>query len=507
MDRRIILLILDGWGYRERSEYNAVKLCNPVNFNNLWKNNGHTFLHASEEWVGLPKGQMGNSEVGHTNIGAGRIVYQEFMKINKAIENNTIKENKAIIHFLDKVKNANSRVHFLGLLSDGGVHSHIDHLKSLLRLVKEYGIEKAFIHAFTDGRDTPPNSGVKYVEELKSYLKEINYGDIATIIGRYYAMDRDKRWDRVKMAYYAIRFGEGVKEGDPVKAILSAYDRDESDEFIKPIVISDVDGSIKDGDGVFFYNFRGDRARELTYAFVNEDFSYFDRKGKPSIYYITMTEYDKDLDVLVAFPPEELKNIFGEIISEKGLRQLRIAETEKYAHVTFFFNGGRELKFPNEFRILVPSPKDVPTYDKKPEMSVYEVTEKFKESFINDNIDVAIMNFANPDMVGHTGVLEAAISACKAVDNCLGDVVKIANETDSVLLVTADHGNSEQMWDYSTNGPHTAHTTNPVPFIIYNYKCKLTSKYGKLADIAPTMLDILGIDIPNEMTGESLIVK
>lgn len=505
--RRIILLILDGWGYRESEDYNAVKLSNPVNFNNLWDNNPHVLLNASEEWVGLPKGQMGNSEVGHTNIGAGRIVYQDFVKINKAITSGSIKDNRVINEFIDSIKKSTSRVHFLGLLSDGGVHSHIDHLKGLLQIFKEAGVNEAYVHAFTDGRDTPPKSGINYVQELNQFIKALGYGSLATISGRYYAMDRDKRWDRVKKAYDAMRLGKGIIADDSEKAVLLAYERGETDEFIKPTVIKDTDGIIKDGDGIFFFNFRADRAREITYAFVNDDFNYFDRGGKPKVIFLTMTEYDNTLKVKVAFPPETLNNIFGEVISRKGFKQLRIAETEKYAHVTFFFNGGREMVFDNELRILVPSPKNVPTYDKKPEMSVYEVTEKFKESFLKENLDVVIMNFANPDMVGHTGVLDAAIKACKTVDNCLGEVVKVAKESNAVLLVTADHGNSEQMWDYETNGPHTAHTTNLVPFILYNYPAQLTSKNGKLADIAPTMLEILNIAQPQEMTGESLIVK
>lgn len=505
--RPIILLILDGWGYRESKDYNAVKLSNPVNFNNLWDNNPHVLLNASEEWVGLPKGQMGNSEVGHTNIGAGRIVYQDFVKINKAISSGSIKNNRAIMEFIDSVKKSNSRVHFLGLVSDGGVHSHIDHLKGLLQLFKDSGVKEAFVHAFTDGRDTPPKSGITYIQDLDRYTKSIQYGTIATISGRYYAMDRDKRWDRVKQAFDVMRFGKGLMSNDPEKAVLQAYERGETDEFIKPTVIRNIDGTIKDGDGIFFFNFRADRAREITYAFVNDDFNYFNRGEKPEVIFLTMTEYDITLKVKIAFPPETLNNIFGEVISKNGLKQLRIAETEKYAHVTFFFNGGREKIFNDELRILVPSPKNIPTYDKKPEMSVYEVTEKFKDAFIKENIDVVIMNFANPDMVGHTGILEAAIKACKAVDNCLGEVIKVAKDSNAVLLVTADHGNSEQMWDYQTNGPHTAHTTNLVPFIMYNYSAKLIEQTGKLADIAPTMLEILNIEKPVEMTGESLIVK
>ncbi|MGA1847379.1 2,3-bisphosphoglycerate-independent phosphoglycerate mutase [Deferribacter abyssi] len=504
--KKLILLILDGWGYREEKKNNAILLCDPKNFIYLWNNCPHTLLNASEEWVGLPKGQMGNSEVGHTNIGAGRIVYQDIVRINKALETGTIKDNKNILKFFELVSKNQSRVHFLGLVSDGGVHSHIDQLKGLIRLAKENGIKEVFVHAFMDGRDTPPKSGIDYIKDLDGFLKSLGFGKIATISGRYYAMDRDKRWDRVKKAFDAIRHGEGIEIDNPIEAVKLAYEREETDEFIMPTII-DKNGVVKDGDGVFFFNFRADRARELTMSFINKDFEHFDRKGMPLVYFITMTEYSKDFDVLVAFPPENLKNIFGEVISKEGLKQLRIAETEKYAHVTFFFNGGRELVFENENRILVPSPKDVPTYDLKPEMSVFEVVNKFEKVFTEGDIDVVIMNFANPDMVGHTGVEEAAIMACNAVDKALGKVMTVADEMDAVLIVTSDHGNSEQMWDYESDQPHTAHTLNPVPFIIYNYECRLKDVNGVLADIAPTMLDMLNIKKPEDMTGESLIVK
>lgn len=507
MHRRIILLILDGWGYRESHEFNAVYLSNPANFNSLIETCPHMLINASEEWVGLPAGQMGNSEVGHTNIGAGRIVYQDFLKINKSIADGTIKNNKTIIDFFRRLKKTNSRLHFMGLVSDGGVHSHIDHLKGLITFAAESGLENIFIHAFTDGRDTPPSSGINYIRDLNSHIKNLGCGTIATISGRYYAMDRDKRWERVKKAFDAIRYSKGIYADNPSDAILSAYNRGETDEFISPTIVNNVNGNILDGDGVFFFNFRSDRARELTNVFTLDSFPYFDRGLKPNITFITMTEYDETYNLPVAFKPEEFTNIFGEIISNKGLRQLRIAETEKYAHVTYFFNGGRELVFKGEERILVPSPKDVPTYDKKPEMSVYEVTEKFKKAYLEKHLDVVVMNFANPDMVGHTGVLDAAIRACKAADQCLGEVIKVAKQTDSVLIVTADHGNSEQMWDYENKQPHTAHTTNLVPFTIFNYDCKFRKTSGKLADIAPTMLHILGFEKPAEMTGESLIDK
>jgi len=504
--RKLILLILDGWGYREEKDNNAILSSNPENFLKLWNNSPHMLLNASEEWVGLPKGQMGNSEVGHTNIGAGRIVYQDIVRINKAIENEELKNNKNIVEFINNVKSKNNRVHFFGLVSDGGVHSHIDQLKGFIKFFKDNGVNEIYVHAFMDGRDTPPKSGIDYIRDLNSFLIKNDYGKIATVSGRYYAMDRDKRWDRIEKAFRAIRDGVGLQIDNPEDAVREAYNRGETDEFITPTVV-DKNGIVKDGDGVFFFNFRADRARELTMCFINEDFDYFDRGSKPDVAFITLTEYHKDFDVLVAFPPENLTNIFGEIISKKGLKQLRIAETEKYAHVTFFFNGGRELVFEGEERILVPSPKDVATYDQKPEMSVFEVVKRFEEKVFNDEIDVVIMNFANPDMVGHTGVFDAAVKACKAVDKALGKVVEITNKLNAVLIVTADHGNSEQMWDYENNQPHTAHTLNLVPFIVYNYDCKLKGGVGKLADIAPTMLDILGFEKPAEMTGDSLIVK
>jgi 2,3-bisphosphoglycerate-independent phosphoglycerate mutase len=505
--RKVILLILDGWGVRESSEHNAVKLSNPVNYNFLLENASWTIMNASEEWVGLPKGQMGNSEVGHTNIGAGRVVYQDFLRINKAVETGQIYENVNIVRFFEKLKKNGKSAHFLGLLSDGGVHSHIDHLKALVKMAKDFGVEKSYIHPFMDGRDTPPKSGINYINELQEYLNAIGYGEIATISGRYYAMDRDKRWDRVQKAYSSIIGADNKVTESPAEYILKSYKNDITDEFIEPGVFKDFRG-IDDGDGVFFFNFRADRARELTVALTDKSFSGFERKKVVDVQFITMTEYDKNFRFDIAFPPEELTNIFGEVISNKGLKQLRIAETEKYAHVTFFFNGGREIEFPGEKRVLVPSPKEVATYDQKPEMSVEKVVMEFEKIYLSENIDVVIMNFANPDMVGHTGVQQAAIKACKAVDNALGRVIKIADETNSVLIVTADHGNCEQMWDYENDQPHTAHTINPVHFIVYNYNCKLKShKDIKLADIAPTILDIMGIEKPEQMTGESLIIR
>jgi 2,3-bisphosphoglycerate-independent phosphoglycerate mutase len=506
INRKLILLILDGWGYREDKSHNAIALCNPVNFNKLIAKYPNTLLNASGEFVGLPDGQMGNSEVGHTNIGAGRIVYQDFLKINKAIDEGSLLKNKNFMSFMERVKTGSNRLHFFGLLSDGGVHSHINHLKGLIKIAKSLGIKEIYVHAFMDGRDTPPTSGINYILDLENFLKSMDNAYIATVSGRFYAMDRDNRWDRVEKAYKTIRFGSGVRFKSGEDALKFSYENNITDEFIEPCVLK-TNGMVRDGDGIFFFNFRADRAREITRVFTQKNFDEFDRGKVPEVFFMSMTEYDSSFDFPCAFPPESLKNILGEIISNNGLSQLRIAETEKYAHVTFFFNGGREKVFEKEKRILIDSPRDVATYDLKPEMSIYEVTEKFEMEFKKGNIDVVIMNFANPDMVGHTGNEEAAIKACKHVDNCLGKVMKVAEETDSILVVTADHGNCEQMID--ENGePHTAHTLNKVPFIVYNYKCKLkTDNNLKLADIAPTVLNVLNIDKPIEMTGESLIIE
>lgn len=507
MKRKVILLILDGWGYRADTRNNAVYEANPVNYLNLINNCPHTFLDASEEHVGLPAGQMGNSEVGHTNIGAGRIVYQDFLKISMDVRSGEILNNSGIAGFFSSAAKGSGRVHFFGLVSGGGVHSHIDHLKGLVKMANGAGINDVFVHAFTDGRDTPPKSGIDYITGLSDFFNSEARGAIATVTGRYFAMDRDKRWERVQQAYDVIRYGKGLKSASAVQAVLDAYGRGETDEFVKPTAIEGVNGEVKDGDSVFFFNFRADRARELCDAFTDISFDGFDRGNKPEVAFMTMTRYEKKHGFPAAYPPAELTDIFGEVVSREGLTQLRIAETEKYAHVTYFFNGGRETVFIGERRELVESPKDVSTYDQKPEMSVYGVVERFKEVFLKGGIDVTVMNFANPDMVGHTGVEEAAVRACRAVDSALGEVIKIATETDSILAVTADHGNCEQMWDYENNQPHTAHTLNPVPFIVYNHKCVLKNTRGKLADIAPTLLDIMGIKQPESMTGESLLVK
>lgn len=504
-NRKTILLILDGWGLRESEDFNAIRISKAPNFFKILAECPHTQLNASEEYVGLPAGQMGNSEVGHTNIGAGRVVYQELLRVSLAIKDGSMAKNIEFARFLISLKVDGKDLHLFGLLSDGGVHSHIEHLKGLIKIAKDYGIANTYVHAFMDGRDTPPKSGLGYMQELTEFMSEIGYGQVATVSGRYYPMDRDKRWDRTKLGYDAVRYNIGLESATPANAVSEAYARGETDEFIKPTIIKGVNGNVKDGDGVFFFNFRADRARQLTSAFIDKNFAEFDRGVLPDVKFMTLTMYDGKYACPYAFGAESLTNIFGEVISKHGLTQLRIAETEKYAHVTYFFNGGAETIFDGEKRSLLSSPRDVATYDLKPEMSVYEVTETFKKEI--DSVDVVIMNFANPDMVGHTGIVDAAVAACKAVDECLGEVIRIAKEKNAVLAVTADHGNVEQLWDYENNQPHTAHTLNPVPFIIVNKDVKLNQKTGKLADIAPTLLDIMGIEIPAEMTGESLIIR
>ncbi|MDR2870737.1 MAG: 2,3-bisphosphoglycerate-independent phosphoglycerate mutase [Deferribacteraceae bacterium] len=498
--KKVILLILDGWGYREASEHNAIKLAQPANFNRLLQNDPNLLIGASSAAVGLPDGQMGNSEVGHTNIGAGRVVYQDLLRITRAFENGST-ELDSLKAWLGKSK----RLHLLGLMSDGGVHSHINHYKGMLSLAKSAGVKEVYIHALTDGRDTPPNSALGYVTELETWMAKEGIGKVADVCGRYYAMDRDKRWDRVQQGYEMLRYGKAAEADSAQKAIQASYDAGVVDEFIKPVIVKGVDGAICDGDSLIFMNFRSDRMREILSVFYKDNFDGFDRGAKPAVDMRTMTEYDETMPVEAIFKSESLHNILGEVIANAGLKQLRIAETEKYAHVTFFFNGGREEPFAGEERILVPSPREVATYDLKPSMSVGEVAERFEERFRKGDLDLVIMNFANPDMVGHTGIEAAAIEACKKVDEMLGKVIKVADDMGAVLIVTADHGNSEEMWDAKHNQPHTAHTTNPVSLVIHNYPCKIAMKQGKLADIAPTILTIMGVPVPKEMTGEVLI--
>ena len=502
-----MLMILDGFGINEKTEGNAVKLANIPHLNEILTKNPNTIIHTSGLEVGLPEGQMGNSEVGHTNIGAGRIVYQDLAKITKSIEEGNFFSIPEFVKAIENCKKNNSKLHIMGLLSDGGVHSHNRHLYALLELAKRKDFENVYVHCFLDGRDTPPASGEGYITDLENKIKEKGVGQIATLSGRFYSMDRDKRWERVSKAYDAIVNGEGEKSNSAISAIEESYQKEVFDEFVKPVVITNKSGEpiakIEENDSVIFFNFRPDRAREITRSIVDPNFDGFETK-KINTYFVCMTPYDETMpNVEIAFKKEEIKNTFGEYISKKGLKQLRIAETEKYAHVTFFFNGGEEKQYEGEDRILVPSPK-VETYDLKPEMSAYEVTEKVVEAIKSEKYDSIILNFANPDMVGHTGSIDATIKALEAIDECVQKVVDAINEKEGVLLITADHGNSEQMIDYKTGEPHTAHTTNPVPLAILGLKNKKL-KEGRLADLAPTMLDIMGLEKPEEMTGESLI--
>lgn len=511
MDKKLVMLaILDGWGINEKEEGNAVKAAKTPNLDALMKQCPNTKIKTSGLDVGLPNGQMGNSEVGHTNIGAGRVVYQELTRITKSIEDGDFFKIKEFLDAIKYCKKQNSNLHLYGLLSNGGVHSHNSHLYALLELCKREDFKDVYIHCFLDGRDTPPTSGESFIAELEDKIKEIGVGKIASIMGRYYAMDRDKRWDRVELAYNALAKGEGNTATSAIDAIEGAYQREEFDEFVKPIVITENDkpiATIKQNDSIIFFNFRPDRAREITRVFVDKNFDGFEKKYQ-YVNYVCFTEYDATMpNVEVAFKPEKIENTFGEYISKMGLTQLRIAETEKYAHVTFFFNGGNEVKYPGEDRILVESPK-VATYDLKPEMSAYEVTDKVVDAIRKQSYNAIILNFANCDMVGHTGVMEAAVKAVETVDECMGRIIEEVRRVNGVLLVTADHGNAEQMIDYTTGDPHTAHTTGPVPLIVMGLENNIKLKDGgKLADISPTMLDIMGLEKPVEMTGESLLQK
>ena len=502
----VMLMILDGFGIAPMSDGNAVESAKKPNFDRLIKNYPSTQLQASGMFVGLPEGQMGNSEVGHLNIGAGRIIYQELTRITKEIQDGGFFTNEALMAAINNAKENNSALHLMGLLSDGGVHSHIDHLKGLLDLAKKYGVKEVYLHGFMDGRDVAPSSGKDFVVEIERYMNEIGVGKIATLSGRYYAMDRDNRWERVELAYNAMVLGKGETASSAVEAIEKSYHDNKTDEFVLPVVV-DNNGMIKNGDSVIFFNFRPDRAREITRAINDKEFTGFNRETL-NLTFVTMTQYDKTLEgVLVAYRPQTIENTLGEYVSNKGLNQLRIAETEKYAHVTFFFNGGVEKEYAGEDRALVSSPK-VATYDLKPEMSAYEVTEELIKRIDEDKYDMIILNYANPDMVGHTGVMEAAVKAIETVDECLGKVADKILEKDGTLFITADHGNAEIMVDFSTGNPFTAHTTDPVPFVWVSNKTEGRAlKEGKLADIAPTMLNEMGLEKPEEMTGECLIVN
>lgn len=509
MKSPLMLLILDGWGLCPVQRGNAICLADTPNYNQLQQKYPSTVLHASGERVGLPEGQMGNSEVGHLNIGAGRVVYQDITRIIKSIYSGDFWENQVFIDAMEAAKEDGTSLHLMGLLSDGGVHSHLTHLYALLEMARQYNLSQVYIHAFLDGRDVAPTSGVGYIKELEQKCKEIGIGEIATISGRYYAMDRDKRWERVEKAFQAICYGEGEKVLLPAEALKRSYAEHISDEFVLPKVVVDERGKpkgmVRPGDAVIFYNFRADRARELTRAFVDRDFEGFTRREYPGVHFTCMTQYDATIPAYVAFPPQKLENTLGEILAEHGLKQLRIAETEKYAHVTFFFNGGVEEPNPYEDRVLIPSPK-IATYDLKPKMSAPEVTERVIFEISRDVYDVIILNYANPDMVGHTGMLEATKVAVSAVDGYLQQVVDAVLERNGTIIVTADHGNAEMMLEDSED-PHTAHTINPVPFILVGekYRERILKEGGALEDIAPTILKILGIPQPPEMTGSSLI--
>ena len=505
MKKPVILMILDGFGVGLEAEKrgDAIKAAKKPNIDKLFAENPVTKIGASGLDVGLPDGQMGNSEVGHTNIGAGRIVYQELTRITKSIEDGEFFENEALLKAVDNAAQEGKALHIMGLLSNGGVHSHNTHMYAIVELAKKKGVKNVYVHAFLDGRDVPPTSGKDFVEECANKLKEIGLGKIATVMGRYYAMDRDNRWDRVEKAYSAMVYGEGNKACCPVKAVEDSYANDVTDEFVVPTVCEE-NATVKPGDSIVFFNFRPDRAREITRTFVDPEFKGFERKnGFFPLTYVCMTQYDASMtNVEVAFKPQSLKNTIGEYISNKGMTQLRIAETEKYAHVTFFFNGGVEQPYEGEDRILVKSPA-VATYDLQPEMSAYEVTDKLVAAIKTGKYDMIILNYANCDMVGHTGVFEAAVKAVEAVDECVGKVVTAIREMDGVALITADHGNADKMID-ADGSPFTAHTTNLVPFCVVGYPCELREG-GRLADIAPTMLKIMGLPQPAEMTGESII--
>ena len=503
MKKPVVLCIMDGFGIRDVAKGNAISAANTPNLTKYFSENPFTTIGASGLDVGLPDGQMGNSEVGHTNIGAGRIVYQMLVKISKSITDGDFFDIEALKSAVENCKKNDSALHFIGLLSDGGVHSHIEHLYGLLELAKKNDLKKVYVHCLMDGRDVSTTSGVGFIKDLQAKMAEIGVGEIASVMGRYYAMDRDFAWDRVEKAYAAMVYGEGIEASDPVKAMEESYAKDVTDEFIVPTVVN-KNGMIKGGDSVVSFNFRPDRARQFTRAFVDEAFDGFERKNAFfPVNYVCMTQYDETMpNVTVAFPPEELKMTLGEYLASKGMTQLRIAETQKYAHVTFFFNGGEEKTFDGEDRILIQSP-DVPTFDLQPEMSAYPVCDAVCEQILSGKYDAVILNFANCDMVGHTGIFDAAVKAVEAVDECVGRVVEATTKMGGAVLITADHGNADFMFDDEGN-PFTPHTTNPVPFCVVGYPCELREG-GRLADLAPSMLKILGLDKPDEMNGESLI--
>ncbi len=506
--RPIVLMILDGWGINPSCEHNAACQARTPRLDELRRVYPTTEIDASGLAVGLPEGQMGNSEVGHLNIGAGRIVYQDLTRISRSIEKGEIFDNQALTQVMAQVRQSGGKLHLMGLLSDGGVHSHNSHLYALMETAKRQGIAEVCIHAFLDGRDTPPQSGHQYLAQLEQRLATLGLGRVATVIGRYYAMDRDNRWERIERAYRAMTEGIGRRCANSTEAIRQAYQAGQTDEFVEPCVIEHNGAScmVDDGDGLIFFNFRADRAREITRTFTECAFGGFKRGKSPKLVgFVCLTEYDETFGLPVAFPPETYPAILGEVLAAAGRRQLRIAETEKYAHVTFFFNGGNETPFTGEERVLIPSPQEVATYDQKPAMSAPQVTEEMLARVAGGGYDLIVLNFANPDMVGHTGVLEAAIAAMETVDVCVGQVVDAVLAAGGSLLVTSDHGNCEQM-SAADGSPHTAHTTNPVPLILVDPERRQAQlRHGKLADIAPTLLDLLNLDQPPEMTGRSLL--
>jgi 2,3-bisphosphoglycerate-independent phosphoglycerate mutase len=504
-----VLLILDGFGHAPESADNAITLANTPNLDALWQQYPHTMINASESHVGLPAGQMGNSEVGHLNIGAGRVVYQEFERINHAIATGEFFINPTLLEAVQKAKAGEHALHIFGLLSDGGVHSHENHIHAMVDMAARAGVKRIFIHAFVDGRDTPPRSAQRYLQRLEQKCAELKAGRIASVVGRYYAMDRDKRWPRVESAYNLIAEGTGEFTAvSPQAALQAAYARDENDEFVKATAIvpaGETPVRVEDGDVIVYMNFRSDRTRELTSAFLDEDFDGFERRYLPKLGgYYTLTMYDKNItNARVIFPPEPIINGFGEYVAQLGLKQLRIAETEKYPHVTFFFNGGEERVYEGEDRILVPSPH-VATYDLKPEMSAFEVTDQLEQAILSGKYDVIICNYANADMVGHTGILQAAIKAIEALDQCVGRIVKTVRQVGGEVIITADHGNAEAMEDHEHHQPHTQHTTNLVPFLYVGRPATL-HETGALCDLAPTLLTMMGLPQPREMTGRSLV--
>ena len=500
---RVLLCILDGWGISENKNFNAVKTAHTPNYDDFMSNMSHTVIHADGLNVGLPEGQMGNSEVGHLNIGAGRVVYQELTRINKSIDEGEFFQNEEFRRAIDHIKATGGALHIMGLTSSGGVHSSMKHLEALIKLAADNSVKRVYVHTFLDGRDTPPRSAETFVAQVEDMLKAKNLPPVASVIGRYYAMDRDTRWDRVSKTYDCLVLGEGNKAESALEAIRESYKKDVSDEFVEPTVIGGE--RISDGDSVIFFNYRPDRAREITKALTFSDFDGFERKKAPKdLFYVCMTQYDENFDLAVAFKPQHLKNILRQVFDDNNIKQFRTAETEKYAHITFFFNGGVEEPGKLETRKLVASPK-VATYDMKPEMSAYEVCDNVLGALDNDDYGFILVNFANPDMVGHTGVMDAAVKACEAVDDCVGKIAKKALDKGVKMVITADHGNAEWMYNEETKAPQTAHTTNIVPFIIVDKNKYNLRQTGALCDIAPTVLDLMEIKQPAEMTGKSMI--